>query len=47
MTTTETGPSAARVEPPMVSGGDGDGGHLDELREDPIALDAPGPRRVR
>ena len=43
MTTTETGPSAAGVEPPMVSGGDGDAGHLDELREDPIAL----MRRVR
>jgi len=43
MTTTETGPSGARVEPPMVSGGGGDGGHLDELRQDPIAL----MRRVR
>jgi sterol 14-demethylase len=39
MTTTETG----LIEPPMVSGGDGDGGHLDELRQDPIAL----MRRVR
>jgi sterol 14-demethylase len=43
MTTTETGLSEARAEPPMVSGGDGDGGHLDELRQDPIAL----MRRVR
>jgi sterol 14-demethylase len=43
MTTTETGLSGARAEPPMVSGGDGDGGHLDELRQDPIAL----MRRVR
>jgi sterol 14-demethylase len=43
MTTTEVGRSGARAEPPMVSGGDGDGGHLDELRQDPIAL----MRRVR
>jgi len=43
MTTTETGRSGTRAEPPMVSGGDGDGGHLDELRQDPIAL----MRRVR
>ncbi len=34
MTTTET----TLHEPPRVSGGEGDTGHLDELRTDPIAL---------
>ncbi|HEY1734258.1 MAG TPA: cytochrome P450, partial [Acidimicrobiales bacterium] len=43
MTTTETGPSGPRAEPPMVSGGDSADGHLGELRQDPIAL----MRRVR
>ncbi len=47
MTTTPIGgsryaPSGLR-EPPKVSGGDGDGGHLEELRHDPIGL----MRRVR
>ena len=43
MTTTET----SLREPPRVSGGEGDTGHLDELRTDPIAPDDPGARRVR
>ena len=34
-------------EPPQVSGGDGEHGHLDELRVDPIGLMRAGARRVR
>ncbi|HXH59417.1 cytochrome P450 [Iamia sp.] len=36
--TPPTATDAAHAEPPMVSGDDGDTGHLEELRRDPIAL---------
>lgn len=38
MSTTETETETELREPPRVSGGEGDTGHLEELRTDPIAL---------